>query len=670
MERNYSASLRQLCLLLFTFSLFSFVILLAARGLFFLSIRDALPDDPDRVKDTIRAFTTGARFDAKVTAIAYAPLLLSGLVCAAWQGAYTRWIGWAKGYHTVVVFLYVVGSIANYYYYRTYGHYVDLFVFGLWDDDTSAILSSVWQDYPILRGVLAAVVLSGIAYFAASGWLASRWGQRHSQRRWHWSASTVLALLMIASTFVVARGSIGSLPLKRYHASVSAYPPLNMLTPNVFMALDWARSDYQHQAHFESVSASQLQKQMVKLLGQPTPNYHTPTNAYLSDNPPHVVLAMMESMGMNVLVEDNPPQMDLLGSLRPYWQQGFLFQRFMAGTSATIDSIVMMLCHSPVATISHSSMKNVALPSSAVLPYKRAGYRVVFVYGGNGMWRNLSEYLPVQGFDRVYDENDIIKAFPVAKSSASTWGVADDYLFQFANRLLEQASQPTMMFIMTTTNHSPYKVPKEYQPKPTAMSERLSTLIGYQGDQASTLLKTYQYAADSVGKFIQRIKASPTLKDKTVIAVTGDHRMRYSTAGDGTEYALTYSVPFYLNVPPSILKQTPYYYDPQRIGSHRDVFPTLYHFSLSDQDYISLGGENLLSEGAISNHGFNTTYSINAAGVISSDGSGLFHRWDDQRPLWNQATPDSLPTQEANWGKAYSQLQYDYLNSQLVPMTP
>ncbi|ORQ10347.1 hypothetical protein B7971_00890, partial [Vibrio cholerae] len=81
------------------------------------------------------------------------------------------------------------------------------------------------------------------------------------------------------------------------------------------------------------------------------------------------------------------------------------------------------------------------------------------------------------------------------------------------------------------------------------------------------------------------------------------------------EAGMTHAVPFYLYVPPAILANTDYVYDPQRIGSHRDIFPTLYHFSLSDQTYISLGGENLFASEGVSNIGYNTEMSINQYGV-------------------------------------------------------
>ncbi|MTD32773.1 hypothetical protein [Paludibacterium denitrificans] len=39
---------------------------------------------------------------------------------------------------------------------------------------------------------------------------------------------------------------------------------------------------------------------------------------------------------------------------------------------------------------------------------------------GSGMWRNLSNRLPVQGFDEVADQNTIIKANPAAGRSLTT----------------------------------------------------------------------------------------------------------------------------------------------------------------------------------------------------------------------------------------------------------
>jgi len=475
LKMKYQSRFRHLTLFLFKCFLFSFAILAVSRTLLFLHIQDVLPETG--VDDDIwRAFFFGGRFDAKVTAIAYSPLLLSGYVVAAFHGAYQRWLRFAVHYHTVVAALYVVGCICNFYYYTTYGSHIDLFVFGLWEDDSTAVLANIWHDYPVVRGFLVAFIVGALAYLTSRWFLQSPLGRINPQAYWHWSVTSLAVVTIFLSTFVTARGTLDSHPLKRYHASVSQHKPLNMITPNVFTALDWATSDYQEQRRFEPVAKAKLSAQMEEVLGQPTPVYHTPENNYLEKNPPHVVVAMMEGMGMNIMVEDNPPENDLLGSLRPHFAEGFLFERFLAGTSGTIDSLVMTLFHSPVATLSHSSAQDTTLSGSAVLPYKQAGYAVAFLYGGNGMWRNLADYLPTQGFDRVYDENDIIEAIPESAEHSGTWGVPDGFLFQFANKLMEEADKPTLLFIMTTTNHSPYEVPEDYEPGPTEISDRLAAV--------------------------------------------------------------------------------------------------------------------------------------------------------------------------------------------------
>nr|WP_250324971.1 hypothetical protein [Campylobacter lari] len=56
--------------------------------------------------------------------------------------------------------------------------------------------------------------------------------------------------------------------------------------------------------------------------------------------------------------------------------------------------------------------------------------------------------------------------------------------------------------------------------------------------------------------------------------------------------AFSYSVPFYLYIPKIL--QYNIHYDKNRVGSHKDVFPTLYNISLSNVEYISMGGRNIL----------------------------------------------------------------------------
>ncbi|MDK9762862.1 sulfatase-like hydrolase/transferase [Vibrio sp. D420a] len=655
-DQNYRKLTRTLIVLFLT----GIALLFFSRTMFYSQVVD--PSELIGIETDIwRAFWVGLRFDAKVVAIGFAPLLLVGLILSSFSSIYKQFTRVIPSYSALIFFLLSGMSIANYYYYVTYGTYIDVFVFGLVDDDTEAVLENAWEDYPILRSFLTAIFVGLLGYVGSSKLIAYFENKSWSTRRW-WQI-TVSVVAMIAITVVIARGSVGTLPLKRYHANVSQYAPLNNITPNAFMALDWAKSDYKKQSKFEPISKQELEQQMIKVLGQPNPIYKTPKNDYLESHQPHVVMALMEGLGNNVLVEDDPENNDLLGSLRKHFDEDFVFERFMAGTSATIDSIVMMLFHSDIPTISHSSAQRVELPSSAVLPYKQAGYDVVFIYGGNSMWRNLANYLPRQGFDTVYDENSIIKAFPEAKKEADTWGVPDEFIFKFARKLLDEADKPQMIYIMTVTNHSPFRAPSDYQAKPVRESERLKQLLGSMEEEANDLLQVYQYANDSLGQFITGVKASP-LGKQTVIAASGDHRMRYLATDSKEEFGLTFGVPFYMYVPDEILEHTDYEYDESRIGSHRDVYPTLYHFSLSDQKYVSLGGENMLSQDGVSNIGYNNARTITNHGAFANANAEKLFPWRDEDSLFNLNS--SVENPEQHWAQEYHQLQNYYLRYQVM----
>ncbi len=613
-----------------------------------------------REEDLFRAFWVGSRFDLKVATIGLAPLFLSGLLLAAFRGGFGKLRTVFLYYAAVLFFLLITFSIGNYYYYTTFGNYIDVFVFGLFDDDTGAVLTSVWSDYPVLAALLAVAVITFLMTYIVSRFL--RQSEYWNIKPMHWSLFAVIVVITVFTYAALARGSLSTLPLKRYHASVSDYDVLNKITPNAFVALEWARADYNKQATFEPVTEEQVVTQMQKVLHQPTPEYTTPENAYLAEHKPHVVMALMEGFGTNVLMEDDAKANDLLGSLRPAFNEDFVFKRFLAGTTATIDTMAMMLFHSNSPNISRSSAQKVKLESSAVLPYKQAGYEVVYITAGNAMWRNLANYLPLQGFDRIVDENTLMREYPESAAYYGTWGVPDEFAFQYAEKLMEESDKPLMIYLLTVTNHSPFMVPVNYQPKPVQPGERLNTLLGPMVEHGAALLGAYQYANNALGNFIASVKSS-TLKERTIIAATGDHRMRYLEANKPDELAISYSVPFYLYVPEVILNHTDHRYDAQRIGSHKDIFPTLYHYSLSDEDYISLGGKNLLSAGSIDNFGYNNGRVISEKGVSIPSKSEQIYPWADDG-LHNLIQPEHNPDPEL--AAEYHKLQDYYLRWQIT----
>ncbi len=609
--------------------------------------------------DYVQSVVVGFRFDLRVAAMAFAPLLLVGLILAGTRAFryVTRAISFYSG---VMYFLVAAVSISNYYYYKTYGNHFDLFVFGLVEDDTAAVLLTMWQDYPII----SATVLSVLIMWVATSIVRRSWikvDSCHWPKRSPW-ITTVSILLTVCVYFLFARGSIGTFPLKQYHANVSSYEVLNKVTPNGFLALDWARGHHKKSAKFNPVSQQDYTQQMQALLGQATPVYSTQNNTYLEKNKPNVVFALMESMGTNLLVEDNNGVTDLLGSLRPHYEGDFSFERFLSGTNGTIDSLVMMLFHSNIGSISHGNEQKTALSDTAFLPYKKAGYQIVYITGGSPLWRNLKYYLPIQGVDEFYSEDDIYNTFPESKAHSNTWGAPDEYAFKFAEMVLHKSSTPTVVVVQTQTNHPPYQIPNSYTPKPIEVSDYVKDKMSGDDRKARKILETYQYASNALGNFITRMKNSP-LGQQTLIAASGDHRLREYPMVFPQDLGTAHSVPFYLYVPESILKHTPFIYQKHRVGSHRDIFPTLYAFSLSDAQYTSLGGRNLLAIKDI-----DSPYAYNGGVILTPEGAT--YRANSE-VIFPWSTPDGLSVEEngvpnptPNLGKEYVKLQTLYINAQ------
>ena len=651
-RNNFLHNLKNFCVL----SLLGTLILMVARCFFLLQITN-ITAISHHIPDLYLSLITGLRFDLKVAVIAYSPLFLLGSLLSYKKSTYTKYLRVIPYYSVVTLFLLVSVSIANYFFYTTYGNYFDVFMFSFLNEEKKAVMTSMWQDYPVIYSLLASclvtfVLLKIITFYSEFQLKKIPSNKAISNKR--------LISIGISSLFLIilfARGSIGTFPLGRYDANVSTFTPLNTVTPNAFMAIDWARKDYKKQSVLKPVDEKKLTDLMTKVIGQSTPIYYTQQNTYLEHHKPNVVLALMESMGTNFLVDDNPKTNDLLGSLRQHFAQDFLFTRFQAGTSGTWDSIMMMLTQTNHSNISQSAYKNIKLPSLATIPYKRAGYEVSFVYAGASTWRNSKPYLLNQGFDHFYDHDDIVKQFPKAKANDGEWGLADEYAFKFTQHLLSTNDKPQMIFLMSLTNHPPFKLPASYQAKSVTLTKRLKSNVTNDHKEAFISLQTYQYASNALGDFITQIKQDPILKNKTIIAASGDHHTRSIKMDLKDEYAISYAVPFYMYVPNEIKQHVHYVYDNKRIGSHRDVFPTLYNFSLSHAEYITLGGENLFSK-TVQNVGYNEKRVINNSGAYSQERPQDLYLWANDQ-LHTQTTPTK--NEDGTFLNDYNNLQDMYI---------
>ncbi len=93
---------------------------------------------------------------------------------------------------------------------------------------------------------------------------------------------------------------------------------------------------------------------------------------------------------------------------------------------------------------------------------------------------------------------------------------------------------------------------------------------------------------------LTKIKSSK-LGENTIIGFSGDHNSYtlFPFENPNTKEINKHSVPFYLYVPEKYIRENKV--NIKRFGSHKDIFPTLFNLSLSNQEYFSLGN-NLLEK--------------------------------------------------------------------------
>jgi phosphoglycerol transferase MdoB-like AlkP superfamily enzyme len=215
-----------------------------------------------------------------------------------------------------------------------------------------------------------------------------------------------------------------------------------------------------------------------------------------------------------------------------------------------------------------------------------------------------------QGFSHSYGKAAISKALHVSSQDAyHDWGIYDKYTYDFVFEKLKNAKKPQFIFVLTTNNHPPYTISKEYRSKQLHFSKELNEHITGDKTLAKERFQDYQYALDMAGRFMDKIKSS-SLASNTIVAITADNNTVEGIMHYDNYYDETKKIPFYLYLPKYLHVSD---INTSVAGSHKDIFPTLYNLSLSNRAYISIGTD--LRDNEALHCGFN-----DAGVIISNDG--------------------------------------------------
>ncbi|MDR2697058.1 MAG: LTA synthase family protein [Holophagales bacterium] len=474
----------------------------------------------------------------------------------------------------------------------------------------------------------------------------------------------IKAVLLLGFTFLSflgTRGTLHSIPLRQRDIFVSKIPILNNAVPNALLALYWAWTDYRDNPSYRPVAVEEGLEFAYKAICQKDLTEKTLENPYLAINPPHVVMVIREGFGSNLLEFDRPGTMDILGSLRPHMEEDFVFRRFLAENFRTAAALTRILFYCPNMNVTRGLFKTVKLDNTAFDVYKQNGYETVFIHTGLHSWWDMRSYMSVQEVDHTYFSDDFIERYKDIKLNmgSGVWGLPDEYAYPLALELLGKSSKPMFIVIMTLSNHSPFDIPHGYKDRfPINPDKEVLNRFFENEETARKILQSYQYANNCVGDFITAVKDSP-LGSRTVIGVTGDHASVQLKAKYPDSLFLNKLSPFYMYVPKPILERTNYLYAPERVGSHKDIMPTLYGLSLSNAFYYSVGGRNMLAEqdNPAKAFGYNIRLFMDANGIcaIGQDFSNTWHTWRESGSLKldSEAIPESVAEKIRHYEKLY-----------------
>ena len=550
--------------------------------------------------DIFSVLVQGLRFDLKVSAVAaFLLLLVLPWVSAKVNGRI------AAG----LAFFYLMLSLVNLHYFGFYKTPIDSLVFGLVEDDTAAVLQTIWHDFPVMWTLLLAALLA-CAAVALHRFLVARIKPDTALQSRTVAVQLLLSIVVFFALVFAGKGTIREMALQRQHLTVTTSQFLNDMVSNGPIALKYA---------WDSRGASQnLQNPLAGLKAM---GFDSPLEAAKVLDMPHgsdadikaamtahqplppgtpkknLIFFLMESFSAEPMLYQSA-KFDVLGRMAPTLvdsSKACHFSNFDSAQPGTHPSLEAILFSSPITPLTMGDVGRKPIPWAIPKVMKDAGYQTLFVTSARSGWRDLNRVLAVQGFDEVIDANTLKEQYPDA--TLGIWGVWDSYVFKYLTKRLaaQPADKPIFVFVLTSTNHPPYDLPSDYKRVPRDMAL-------WKGETTSdTLLlnlDTYHYAADLLGGFVQDVQKGP-LKTSTIIAATGDHNVRsFGMYADAQRRYLQRQVPFVIWGDGLGGLQC----GPQQAlpASHRDMFNTLLPLVGVDGPYVN-AGRNLLRTPQASN---------------------------------------------------------------------
>lgn len=280
-----------------------------------------------------------------------------------------------------------------------------------------------------------------------------------------------------------------------------------------------------------------------------------------AENPKNVVLITIESYSADFMKAYGNDK-NITPFLDDLAQKSLLFTNLYAVGNRTVRGLeAVTLCFPPTAGESVVKRKDNKNKFSTGSIFKKKGYNVKYLYGGDAFFDNMEDFFTGNGYD-IVDKKTFA---PEEITFANIWGVCDE---DMANKAIQtmnaeaKTGKPFFNHWMTVSNHRPFTYPNDKIDIPGDVKSRDGGV---------------KYTDYALKKFFDMASKQPWYKN-TVFVIVADHCA--SSAGKTELPVDKYRIPAMI--------YSPGFIQPQKytnVMSQIDVMPTL--FGLLNFNYQS-----------------------------------------------------------------------------------
>ena len=451
------------------------------------------------LKEALRLYLVGMRFDLVVIAYANMPMIL--FFCLPFKFIYNRMLqSILSVYYVFVNSVIIILNMVDVIYFRFIGKRMtsELFQFlGNPDENIWAILGQVIVDYWF---ILVLMILFVLVLVVVSKRTRLEAEQAEGYTRWpfiQWMSLLVFTVL----TILAARGGLQHKPVNmttalRYADSQNV--PIVLNTP--FTIVKSSTSHGLTEKDYEGLEDVDF-----------TPiHFNTEANRFVTDSleyQPNLVYIVLESIGQEMTGYYNPdrryPLTPFLDSLL---EKSLTFDG-RANGRRSIEALPSLLSGIP-------SLMDVDFTSSPYfnnridglgLSLQQQGYLTAMFHGGNNGTMNFDVYAKNAGFEHYYGRTE----YNNDDDFDGRWGIFDGPFLQYSLNTMDGFDQPFAAVIYTLSSHHPYTLPKGFE-----LPQEAYLWSGFE--------KTVYYADCALRDFFAEAATKPWY-DSTLFVITADH---------------------------------------------------------------------------------------------------------------------------------------------------